>query len=40
MMKFLVKESKNRQIILFTCHKRETQILNDMNVDYNLIELT
>lgn len=40
MMDFLVSESKNRQIILFTCHKREKEVLNKMDVDFNLISLT
>lgn len=39
MMGFLVKESEKRQIILFTCHKRETKILQDMDMDFNLVEL-
>lgn len=39
MMGFLVKESEKRQIILFTCHKRETKILQDMGKEFNLVEL-
>ncbi|MGN9165919.1 ATP-binding protein [Tissierellaceae bacterium HCP3S3_D8] len=39
MIKFLVDESQRRQIILFTCHRRENEILKDMDVDFNLIEL-
>jgi DNA repair exonuclease SbcCD ATPase subunit len=30
---------KNRQIILFTCHLREKEILEQMNFEYNYIEL-
>lgn len=39
MIKFLVDESQRRQIILFTCHRRENRILKGMDVDFNLIEL-
>ena len=38
-MKFLYEKSKERQIILFTCHNRENTILDEMKVEYNLIEL-
>lgn len=38
-LRFLLKESKNRQIILFTCQKREMDILNKNEMKYNLIEL-
>ncbi|MBR2704934.1 MAG: AAA family ATPase [Clostridia bacterium] len=31
--------SKKHQIILFTCTKREEEALNDLNIDYNLINL-
>ena len=33
------KEAEKRQIIIFTCSKREINILNGMNVEYNKIEL-
>ena len=36
---FLQKKSEERQIILFTCHDRENKILDEMKVEYNLIEL-
>ena len=36
---FLYKKSEERQIILFTCHNRENRILDEMKVEYNLIEL-
>lgn len=39
-MDFLVKKSEERQIILFTCHQRENKILDEMKVDYNLINLS
>ncbi len=39
-MDFLYKKSKERQIILFTCHQRENKILDEMKVKYNLITLS
>lgn len=36
---FLYKKGKERQIILFTCHHRENKILDEMKVEYNLINL-
>ena len=39
-LKFLYKESKNRQVILFTCQKREKNILNNLNLEYNCIYLS
>lgn len=38
-LKFLVEELEENQIILFTCTKREEEILNRLNIKYNLIEL-
>ena len=38
-LKFLIEELKGNQIILFTCTKREEEILNKLNIKYNLIEL-
>lgn len=38
-LEFLSKESLKRQIILFTCHKREKEILNKQGVNYNLVNL-
>jgi uncharacterized protein YhaN len=29
----------NRQIIIFTCHMRELQILEDEGIEYNYVEL-
>lgn len=40
MMRFLIDTSKDRQIILFTCHERESSILNKLKMDFNLIDLT
>ena len=36
---FLHKQSENHQIILLTCTNREKQILNELNIDYNFVEL-
>ncbi|RKD30559.1 AAA family ATPase [Thermohalobacter berrensis] len=38
-LSFLIKESNKRQIILFTCHKREKEVLDKINTDYNFIEI-
>lgn len=38
-MDFLADVSQNRQVILFTCHKREANFLEDRQVDFNLIKL-
>lgn len=38
-LEFLGKESQKRQIILFTCHKREREILSKNNVKFNLVKL-
>ena len=38
-LKFFVEELEENQIILFTCTKREEEILNRLNIKYNLIEL-
>lgn len=40
MMRFLINTSKDRQIILFTCHERELSILNKLKIDFNLVDLT
>jgi len=39
-LKFLINESENRQIILFTCHNREKEILNNEDIDFNMISLS
>ncbi|MTI68895.1 MAG: hypothetical protein FH751_01400 [Firmicutes bacterium] len=38
-LKLLYKLSKERQIIIFTCHLRESEMLKDLNVDYNYVKL-
>lgn len=38
-LKFLIEELKENQIILFTCTKREEEILDKLNIKYNLVEL-
>ncbi|MDR7870458.1 MAG: AAA family ATPase [Tissierellaceae bacterium] len=38
-MEFIYEKSKDKQIILFTCHRRENKILDEMKVEYNLINL-
>ena len=38
-LKYLNEEFKNRQIIILTCTKRETEIYDNLNVKYNLINL-
>ena len=38
-LKFLVNELKENQIILLTCTKREEEILDKLNIKYNLVEL-
>lgn len=39
-MKFLIRKSKDRQIVLFTCHKRELELLKKLNLKFNLIDLS
>ena len=36
---FLVNEFKDRQIIILTCTKREKDILEQENIDYNFVEM-
>lgn len=38
-LQFLKEKGKERQIILFTCQKREVELLNKIDADYNLIAL-
>ena len=38
-LRYLVSESHKRQIIIFTCSKRETTILDKLNINYNYVEL-
>ncbi|GFN34559.1 DNA repair ATPase [Tepidimicrobium xylanilyticum] len=39
-LKFIAEISKERQIILFTCHYREKQILDKLGLEYNFISLS
>lgn len=36
---FLMEQAKEHQIILFTCTKREKQILDELNLAYNWVEI-
>ena len=38
-LEYLANEYKNRQIIILTCTKREIDILNKLQINYNYIEL-
>ena len=38
-IEYLHEISYNRQIILFTCHRREGEILDKLDLKYNLVEL-
>ena len=38
-LKYLSDEYKGKQVIIFTCTKREKDALNKLNIKYNLIEL-
>ena len=38
-LKFLVENMKNHQVILFTCTRREQEILDKLQLTYNLVEL-
>ena len=38
-IEFLLEKAENNQIIIFTCTKREQEIFNKLNVNYNLVEL-
>ena len=38
-LQFLNKEFNNLQIIIFTCTNREQEILDELNINYNLINL-
>src|SRR5699024_4233690 len=39
-MKVLSDIGKDRQVILFTCHKREKEIMEEVGIDFNYLELT
>ena len=36
---FLIEQSKEHQLIIFTCSHREEQVLVDLYIYYNLVEL-
>ena len=36
---FLSNNAKEHQVIIFTCTKREQEILNKLNIEYNLVEM-
>ncbi len=38
-LKFLSKNMKGHQVIIFTCTKREKEILDKLNIEYNFIEM-
>ena len=38
-IKFLCDNMKEHQVIIFTCTKREQEILNKLNIEYNLVEM-
>ena len=38
-LEFINNEYKDRQIIIFTCSKRETEILEKLNINYNYVDL-
>ena len=38
-LKFLSEEYSDKQIIIFTCTEREKEILNKLDLNFNLIEL-
>ncbi|NLJ78178.1 MAG: AAA family ATPase [Tissierellia bacterium] len=38
-LEFLAELSNDRQILLFTCHRREGEVLDELGFDYNLISI-
>ena len=38
-LNYLTKEYNNKQVIIFTCTKREIEILEKLQIKYNLIQL-
>lgn len=38
-LQFIFKEFNNLQIIIFTCTDREKKLLNELNINYNLINI-
>ena len=39
-LKFLIEKSENHQVIIFTCTKREQNILEKLQVPHNVVELS
>lgn len=39
-LKFIADNYKENQIIIFTCSNREKEILNELNIEYNLVDLS
>ncbi|EOD00871.1 ATP-binding protein [Caldisalinibacter kiritimatiensis] len=39
-LSFLANVSQERQILLFTCHRREKEVFDRLGIEYNYIELT
>ena len=38
-IKFLYNNMKDHQVIIFTCTRREQEILNKLDIEYNLVEI-
>ena len=38
-LEFINDNFKENQIIIFTCSNREKEIFNELNIEYNLVEL-
>ena len=38
-LQFLAKETNEHQIIVFTCTKREKEILDNSQIEYNWVQL-
>lgn len=38
-LEYIIKEYSDRQILIFTCTKREEEILKNINAQYNLVVL-
>ena len=39
LLKFMIDEYSDRQIIIFTCTKREKEVLERENIQFNFVEL-
>ena len=38
-LKFIADNYKENQIMIFTCSNREKEVLNELNIEYNLVNL-